>query len=517
MDLELKNETICINEVVFDGILEQSIELDYLLPDYCPSIFKILKCRVVPKITNERIQNGKLIIDGVAQIKVLYVSEENYRIRCIMQKQVFSKSMDLKENYQNGIVTAFAKCDYVNCRAVNQQRLDIRGALSIKATVSITRELSILSKACGMGVQICNKNVTALDKKLTACKEFSIQEELELSYGKPAISEILDSYACAALSEYKLIANKIIIKGEVMLHLLYCGNEEDSSPQIMDFSVPISQVIDMPGVNEEYRCIADLDVTSVELNLRQNNDGECKCIDAEFCLRVRCEGNKNAQARFISDIYSTEYQVDTAISRIKVEQLLEVISETSVCKATVAVPQSELSCVYDISCDYQHESCRFENGAIMLNGNLCISILALDCDNMPIMLEKTSPTQIKVNTNCSYEDESAAVFSPHISVSSVSYHMTSASEVEVCVTLGICGSLFESRCYEGLTSISIDENTKKQCCDNAVLRLYFANTGESVWEIAKHFNTSVEAIMLQNKLESESLPCKDMLLIPITK
>ena len=144
MELKLTRESICINEIVFDGSMEQAVELDYLLPDYCPSIFKVLKSRIVPKITSERIMNGKLLVDGVAYIKILYVSEESYRICTLSQKQAFSKSLELKEGCEEGCVSAFVKCDYVNCRVINQRRLDIRGALTIRATVSTVRKLDIL-------------------------------------------------------------------------------------------------------------------------------------------------------------------------------------------------------------------------------------------------------------------------------------------------------------------------------------------------------------------------------------
>ena len=51
MELTCKHETICINEVVYDGVMEQSVELDHMLPDYCKNIFKILRCRLMPHIT----------------------------------------------------------------------------------------------------------------------------------------------------------------------------------------------------------------------------------------------------------------------------------------------------------------------------------------------------------------------------------------------------------------------------------------------------------------------------------
>ena len=93
MEFECAHESVCINEVIFDSNLEQSVELDYLLPDYCPSIFKVLKCKLIPKITSERISDGKLYIDAIVYIKVLYAAENSNEIHNIDQKVIFSKNL----------------------------------------------------------------------------------------------------------------------------------------------------------------------------------------------------------------------------------------------------------------------------------------------------------------------------------------------------------------------------------------------------------------------------------------
>lgn len=512
MELNLTHESICINEVVFDGTLEQSIELDYLLPDYCQSIFKVLKCKIVPKITSERIMNGKLLVDGVAYIKILYVSEETYHIRSITQKQVFSKSLELKENYENGVVNALVKCDYANCRVVNQRRLDIRGAVSIKATVSAVRSLDVLSSASGMGIQVNNQGITALDQKLYANKEFSIKEELELAYGKLPVAEILDSTANAVLTDYKLIANKVILKGEILLHTLYATDNETEGPQIMDYSVPISQIIDLPGVSEDYQCVISFHVTSIDLSLKQNGDGECRCFDAEFCVRACCEADRNADTQLINDIYSTSYEVQVTSAKVKIEQLVCVVNENAVCKSNMTLPQGELSCVYDIFCDFSNATSRLEENQIIVTGNLDTSILAMDCENMPTLIEKSTPCEVKFDIRCADRD---VYFSPFITISSVSYSLTSSTEIEVRAELKVCGHLYQYCFYDVVSSVNIDETCKKERKDDAVLRLYFAEPGERIWDIAKRFNTSVDAIILENELECDQLNEKGMLLIPI--
>lgn len=511
MELKLTHESICINEVVFDSILEQSVELDYLLPDYCQSIFKVLKCKIVPKITSARIMNSKLLIDGIAYIKVIYVSEECYHIKSVSQKQAFSKSVDLKEPFENGVVSAFCKCDYVNCRVVNQHRLDIRGAVSIKTTISAPRKLDVISKACGMGVQISNKKVVTLGEKLNACKEFSIKEELELGYGKPCITEILDYTANAVLSDYKLIQNKVIVKGEILFHILYCTTE-DEKPEIMDFLIPISQIIDVMGANDDYKCVVSFDVIGVEMNLKAGGDGECKSFEAEFTMKVCLEANKNDEANLINDIYSTGYEVQTNCNKIKIEQLINSIQEVCICKSCIKISQSEVSCVYDIICEFTNESAKYVDGTIEVSGNLNVSILALDSENMPVMIDKTTPCEMKIECKCGDTD---IMLTPIITIASVSYSMVSNEEIEVRAEVKVCGNLYKCSYYNVVSSITIDESMKKERNDEAVLRLYFADVGEMVWDIAKRFNTSVDSILSENNLDFDQLENRGMLLIPI--
>lgn len=508
MELIKKHEQVAINEIIFNGVLEQSVELDYLLPDYAGSIFKVLKCRIVPKITSERVENGKLMIDGVSLIKITFVSEESYTIRSICQKQAFSKTVELKENYKSGAVTSFIKCDYVNCRVVNPKRLDIRGAISIKATVNGKKELDVLTNAEGGGIQVNQRCVKLLDKRLHASKEFSIREELETGYGKPPAKEIIDYHANAVVTECKIIANKIIAKGEIMLHILYISDEDDCL-ETMDYTLPISQIIDLAAVDEDFSCQLQFEVCFAEFNIK--NEENC-VIEAEIALRAICEAVKNTESNLIEDIFSTKFKLNTETANLKLEEFICAVNETSVLKCVVEVPNENVNRVFDIGCDFENENIRIDKGEIMLNGNLCCFVLAKSNDNMPIMLEKSQPCDIKLNK---FTEDGNILFTPFITITSVSYTMLNQNELEIKAEIKLCGNLVRYEFFNIINDVVIDENEKKQIADDAVLRLYFANEGESIWDIAKRFNTSPQAIIEENSLECNRLQKNGMLLIPI--
>ena len=44
MELKINREMIPVTETILDDVQEQSVELDYVLPDYDPDIFRIIGC-----------------------------------------------------------------------------------------------------------------------------------------------------------------------------------------------------------------------------------------------------------------------------------------------------------------------------------------------------------------------------------------------------------------------------------------------------------------------------------------
>ena len=63
--------------------------------------------------------------------------------------------------------------------------------------------------------------------------------------------------------------------------------------------------------------------------------------------------------------------------------------------------------------------------------------------------------------------------------------------------------------------VTVDEETVKEVDKNTALTIYYCDTGEEVWQIAKRYNTSVDAIMQSNDLEDDRIGDKRTLLIPI--
>ena len=95
MDLKINKEIVPSAQMIYDGVQEQTVELDYILPDYYPDIFRLIRCQTIPVITSYSVNGDKLSYELRCDINILYCGEEDSVLRCVTQRQSFSRTVDL--------------------------------------------------------------------------------------------------------------------------------------------------------------------------------------------------------------------------------------------------------------------------------------------------------------------------------------------------------------------------------------------------------------------------------------
>ena len=93
MDFQEIRKEVSVPEILFDDFDEQPVDCDFVLPDYCPDIQKILKCKVMPGISSYGVSDGTLRCQGVCDIRVLYVDAKGDSLRCCEFTKEFSASI----------------------------------------------------------------------------------------------------------------------------------------------------------------------------------------------------------------------------------------------------------------------------------------------------------------------------------------------------------------------------------------------------------------------------------------
>lgn len=503
MEFNVTHETIRMNETVLDRALEQPIELEYTLPDYYPSIFKLLKCRVTPHIYSSRTANDKLVMDGVAVIHLLYVDEEENQLHSIVQKVPFSKSVDLNGEIESPIINYEVSTDYVNCRVVDPRKIDLRGAITIQVVVTSQRDEVILADAQGAGIQLRRSTLPTSGEQLWENRQFSISEQIDLQ-GHPPIGEILSAEVVAVPDSCKLIANKAITKGTAYLHILYRTEEGIGLPHSINTEIPISQILDMPGVDEDYECCVRYEVTTVETSTMENGLG----IDAD--ITVCCFAFLPRELQIISDAFSTSHEIMPTKKRIRVAGTQMMFGERLI--STQSFDVSQLREIYDSYATVSNLIGTFTGDSIDFTASLNLVLFGTDENGEPVIDERSIPISFRIAQKYSCGDPVVEAEAIPISLEQT----IEGQRVDLRATIFLQGKISCSHEADIITDIVIDEESPKEQSPHA-LTLYYPEPGENIWDIAKQFSTSVNAIMQENALEQPVITEEGMLMIPIVR
>ena len=492
MDYTLVKKTVSVKETVFDGCAEQPVDLDLTLPDYCPDILRILKCKVTPKILNKSISGDRLDIEGSAGIKILYIDAVKKALRSSDHSIPFSSSFNMKQSPQNGIVLARVKTEYVNCRALSPRRLDIHGAFSVCAKVVCKSGREIPCDVQDESIQIKKARTEISVLEGMAQQQFTLSDSVTLGSDAKNIEAIIKSDAVVASGECKALGNKIMIKGDVNIRVLYLADMNTGDTGIFDYTMPYSEILDADGVSEDSLCITSAELVSHSVNIQQEYSQNGTVVNFEVKLSAYAFGYGKEILPFIDDAYSTDIMLDMTYAGTDTSKIENMI----------------ISSVIDIWCEQCITGTVKEKGDMLIKGKLNMCILAKNSENIPFYSERVVDFTYPIPK--SEEDTEAQTEGM---VQSVSYRINGGNKLDLRIETKLNITLVKNNKINYVSSITPDSENKIKK-DGSALILYYASQGESVWSIAKEYAVSCKAVMEENELDNDKITAHTVLFIP---
>lgn len=509
MDFNVVRQGVCVNELIYEGSMEQAVDSDITLPDYCPDIQRILKCCIAPQVTGTQTAGGRITVDGTVVIRLIYVCEQG-RIHCFEQAQPFSRFVEVADMPQDVCARVQVRPEYVNCRAVSQRRIDVHASVTLMVRAYAPCNEELIDQAEGCGVQVRRSCVPVSSSRTCTQRSFTVSEVMELGASQPAVSQIISTSSCIRVQDVKVIPNKILLKGELEVKTLYCSEDSSNPAEKITNCIPISQILEAEGIDEQCSSDVRLDVTCLEVTPKTDAEGEQRLLDitARICASI-C-AYVEAQAPVVTDAYSTAYDLNAERKIVRLSRLLDIFTDTSLCKGTLEIPGADLSAVVDLWSGGITVSVSVKEDQIVLSGTVTVCMLTIDSSGALQYLERQTDYEYVHRVESTGSSLSC---DPNVSVSALDYVMGGEGRIDVRMELSITASVFEMVEKKIVTGITLMEEHPKQST-SAALTIYYCDAGESVWDIAVKYNTTVQAIMGENKLAEETIPEKCMLLIP---
>ncbi len=506
--MELNKEYIGLNisETVFDQTVEQSVDSDFIMPDYYTDIQRVLKCIAKPCISSKTVNGDRAVIDGSLLITVVYSDADN-KLASFESAVNFSKSIDLDSATDNPIIYVKPVVGYMNCKAVTERKIDLHGVINLKVRIKDYKKVKLLSGINNREIETLSSTIQMSFPAVYSEKSLIIEDELAVPDGSLPLKNVI-LYDCKPeISECKMIGNKAIVKGCLNVQILY--NTETDSTAVFTGEIPFSQVMELEGENEGCNIVCNAEVCHINIrsNQAESESGRCFAVDGKLNLFVTviCDETQN----LLTDVFSPEYELETESRDISFQRTFTEIEEKFICRKNIDLGAVILGSVIDVRSSANVLNIENQDNKIVVKGSADVGILGCDNDEMPIYIERKvefryTADAVELPDNAHLECE--------INILNTGYTITSQNTIEVILELNIKTRVLTDENYTILSDVTIvgersdDEN---KCC----MVVYYAQKGENIWDITKRYCGSLKQVKAVNSIEEDVLSENKMLII----
>ena len=512
MEYALNKESCNIRLTELDAVSEVPVDIDLDLPDYCPDIERILKCRLRPCVISKSITGDRLSVDGNTIISLYYLDSKKKTIRCCEHSRPFSVSFRLSGDQKDSVASVRLRTEYLNCRAVGPRRLDIHGAFSVCARVFRGGALEYCSDIQGEDIQQQKHTERLSVLRGFGQQQFTVSEVFDLGQDREMPETILRSELSVIPGDCRAVDDKLMIRGDAVLKLLYVTDIESGSLETMTFDFPVSQVVDVMGISESTVNDISVDVMSYDVSLRSEYEERGGLISLEAKLSALAFAYEDGEAELIDDAYSTDYELETSSDCLTLTRMLSLPEQKTSVSAQLSMDGAGVSRISDVWCDSISFAFSSGSGELAVRGKLVFCVLGEDREGVPFCREKSADLEFGITPR-----DSSGSFGAEVSVipQLISYVISSEDSVELKAVLRLRGCLCDTRKCRCIVSAEAPGDRPRIKDAEAALTLYYADEGESLWDIARMYCTSPEAIRLENDLSGEDNSGRTMLVIPM--
>ena len=508
MDAKITKQGVRVCTRVLTQTAEQPLDAVITLPDTCSDLKRLLRCRVRPCVTAKQVQGDRLSVEGEATVSLCYVDREG-GIRGYEYVALFSHEFELPRPVTDAAAEVRARVSYLNYKAISERRVDVHGAVALAATVTACEPMEVVADIDDPAVQQqrgsrpCVARIGAEEKVLIVSDEMTLPDDAE------SIRSVLRTEPRVTVAEAKIVGGKAIVKGDLLLKLLYVGEEGGACASAAE-RFPFSQVFDIAGLTDACTTAVDAAVIGCEIRPHTDMSGMLRkvLLGAKIALSVSafCPG----EVPYLTDAYSTEREMTLTRAPMALERVAYTLNEPVTLTRKLDVPVASIDRVLDVWNDAEVTAVTCTEDAVTLKGVLSVFLLTLDAGGEPMAYERSVDFTLERPLPQPIE---GAECRARLTPLTVAYAL-GRGELEIQSELQLRLEVVEHTACEVITDVATGDklNSKYSAASIVVCRV---GAGEPLWEVAKRYHTAPDAVAALNGLTGAALEEDRMLVIPV--
>ncbi len=508
MAFELRTEKVTVWEKIADLNTSTIVENDIIVPDIKPDISRVIifdgECRVYSVET----MYGRVVVNCKNRYKAIYLSDDAQDYpRSIDNVVKVSFALDVPEVRSGMEAEVSCKVEHLEYQILNSRKLGAKAVIGVKLLIRKENIKEIAKNIEGSTeVQLLRNFIEAKTCQNKEYLEEPVRESFELPIGKPAIREILRSDIRISNKKVREYDGKVQLNADVIVSTLYAADDETYSLNSMENAFEFLKEIDL---NNEYP-ISDFDL-SIQPNIElceagEDSDGEKRLIEIDAVLSGYLRLYSDIGIDSISDAYAVgsnlivDRRVDS-IDNTVFRNSGQVFLKEQIDKNYL---ECELAGVFNVISEVEQIEATLGEDSIVLNGVVSVNLIGASTqEEYPVFFQKF---KLPFNHKIEFPSEKhISTINVDAYIESTSYSLGALGNVELRIVLNFDVTEQVKMEYATVQSLTEQDNNRFGSEQTPSVIVYFAQIDDTLWDVAKRYNTTIEDIVNLNNLVSENV------------
>ena len=505
--------------VQFEQLLRESnsntiLKEEYLIPDTHPDVQQILTVEARPMIINKELIGDKIVLEGKVEYTVIYLAREDGLVaNSVNYNQNFTNNIDLSQGEYKVICEAQCNVEHIEATIMNERKISIQGIITVDWELYKSNEFEFVKDIEGSNeVEVLKKTETI--NKISANEDVELIGKCMLRVGmdKPQINKILKCSLRLHKKEVKIAEDKIYLGCYCQLNILYKGDDSKDIIPLED-DIYLSKEEEVKGVTSDMLPTVCYEISNNDLMLEEDDLGEVRIINDEFMVKANVKVFSKENIDTIKDAYSTKCLIGLKKDEHEVGILHGANNSESIIKYNIQLNDKDLKPEHIISAN---ASIILTDKQVMKDRVAIEGIIKAD------VLYKTNDEE-KYLANVKAE----IPFSAIIDIFGATEGMKSivkgnlenidaaieGNSIAIKATIILSGKILYEMNKEFISDIVEEEGDMPE--KKASITIYVVGDGDTLWDLAKKYNTTVCDLMKINKVEDpEHIEQGQKLIIP---
>ena len=499
-DIDIIKENVQFEQLLRESNSNTVLKEEYLIPDTHPDVQKILTVEARPMIINKELIGDKIVLEGKVEYTVIYLAREDGIVaNSVNYNQNFTNNIDLNQGEYKVICEAQCNVEHIEATIMNERKISIQGIITIDWELYKSNEFEFVKDIEGNdGVEVLKKTETI--NKISANEDVELIGKCMIRVGmdKPQINKILKCSLRLHKKEVKIAEDKIYLGCYCKLNILYKGDDSKDIIPLED-DIYLSKEEEVKGITSDMIPTICYEISNNDLMLEEDDLGEVRIINDEFIVKANVKVFSKENIDTIKDAYSTKCLIGLKKEEHEVGILHGANSAESIVKYNIQLNDKDLKPEHIISANASIilTDKQVMKDRVAIEGIIKADVLYKTNDEEKYLanVKAEIPFSALIDIFGATEDMKSIVKGNLESIDA----SIEGNSIAIKATIILSGKILYEMNKEFISDIVEEEGDMPE--KKASITIYVVGEGDTLWDLAKKYNTTVDNLIKINKVE----------------